>query len=89
MLSRISDRFPKGQISEKEHTEHSSGHHLLLSLPLGLPVCQSAVVIVVTETVAAGSAESVAEFVASVGTVAVVDKIVAAGMDSANMDFRT
>ena len=69
--------------------EHSSEHRLLLSLPLGLLVCQSAVVIAATETVAAGSAESVAEAVASVGTAAAVDKIVAAGMDSANMDFRT
>ena len=71
------------------HTEHSSGHRLLLFLLLGLLVFQSTAVIAATETVAAGSAESVAEAVASVGTAAAVDKIVAAGMDSANMDFHT
>ena len=46
-------------------------------------------VIAVTETVAAGFAESVAEVVASVGTAAAVGKTVVAGMDSANMDFHT
>ena len=65
------------------------GHRLLLFLLLGLPADQSTAVIAVTETVAAGFAESVAEAVASVDTAAAVDKIVVAGMDSANMDFHT
>ena len=71
------------------HTERSLGHRLPLFLLLGLLVFQSTAVIAVTETVAAGFAESVAEAVASVDTAAAVGKTVVAGMDSANMDFHT
>ena len=65
------------------------GHRLPLFLLLGLLVFRSTAAIAVAETVAAGFAESVTESVASVGTAAVVGKTVVAGMDSANMDFRT
>ena len=70
-------------------TEHSSVHRLLLFPLLGLLADRSTAVIAVTEIVAAGSAESVAEAAASVGTAAAVGKTVVAGMDSANMDFHT
>ena len=74
--------FPETDCSNRSILFFSSSNWLISA-------CVTSSVIAVTETVAAASAESVAEAVASVGTAAAVGKTVVAGMDSANMDFHT